>query len=90
MIYIVYFDFTEPRWGRDVLINRIKESDAWARLGGGAYLVKSNKTAKELRDYYRTGLDNVNDKIYVGEVKAPAAWYGMPKDVSDWIVNNVK
>lgn len=89
MIYIVSYDLSEPGQRYDELVNKIKEADAWARLGGSAYLVKSDKSAADLRNKYRTVMDD-NDKIYVGVVTAPAAWYGMPKDVSDWIVNNVK
>ena len=58
-------------------------------MGESAYLVDSDKTAIELRDDYRTVLD-ANDKLYVGQVIAPAAWYGMPEEVSNWIFDKLK
>lgn len=89
MIYIVSYDLSEPGQNYDALIEKIKESDAWARLGGSSYLVESTKDAKELRDEYKTLLDS-NDKLYVGKVEAPAAWTGMPTDVSTWILEKLK
>ncbi|MBO7415996.1 MAG: hypothetical protein J6U22_05415 [Bacteroidaceae bacterium] len=89
MVYIVSYDLSEPGQKYETLIGKIKESLAWARLGQSAYLVESEQSAVELRNYYRNELDN-NDKIYVGKVCAPAAWFGMPKDVTDWILEKVK
>ena len=37
----------------------------------------------------KRALDN-NDKLYVGIVKAPAAWVGMPEEVSKWIKDHVE
>lgn len=50
--------------------------------------MESEKTAVELRDKYCECLDS-NDKIYVGKITAPAAWFGMPKDVTEWIKEKV-
>ena len=84
MIYIVSYDLLEPGQNYDNLIEKIKESGSWAKLGGSAYLVDSTKSAVELRDEYKTFL-NSNDKLYVGRIEAPAAWTGMPQDVTQWI-----
>lgn len=89
MIYIVSYDLMNPGQRYDELISKIKESQAWARLGGSAYLVNSDKSPVDLRNYYKSCLDE-NDKIYVGKVSAPAAWHGMPKDVTDWILSKMK
>lgn len=89
MIYIVSYDLLSLGQRYDELISKIKESPAWARLGGSTYLVESTKSATELRDDYKSFLDE-NDKIYVGKVSAPAAWHGMPHDVSDWIISKLR
>ena len=89
MVYIVSYDLQEPEKKYEELLAKIKEASAWAKLGGSAYLIVSDKTPVELRNEYRNVLDD-NDKIYVGTVNPPAAGYGMPKDVSDWILKNVK
>ena len=89
MIYIVSYDLSNSGQRYDELISKIKESPAWARLGGSAYLVESDKSATDLRNNYKSCLDE-NDKIYVGRVSAPAAWSGMPHDVSDWIISKLR
>lgn len=84
MIYIVSYDLVEPGQKYEQLIALIKQERAWARLGGSAYLVDSDETAVALRDKYRQAIDH-NDILYVGVAKAPAAWIGLPNEVSDWI-----
>ena len=89
MIYIVSYDLVEPGRSYNTLVNKIKESDDWAKLGGSAYLIESVKSAIELRDEYKGCIDS-NDKLYVGVVEAPAAWIGMSEDVSNWIKKHLK
>lgn len=89
MVYIVSYDLVEPGQRYEDLINLIKQERSWARLGGSAYLVESSLTAVELRDRYKEALDG-NDKLYVGKVSTPAAWYGLSDQVSGWIKDNLK
>lgn len=84
MIYIVTYDLSQPGQNYDKLLNLIKAEMDWARLGGSSYLVESNSTAVALRDKYKAALDS-NDQLYVGAVSSPAAWTGMPNDVTEWI-----
>lgn len=84
MIYIVSYDLSEPGQCYEQLVKKIQESAQWAKLGGSAYMIESDKTAVELRDKFIEVLDT-NDKLYVGQVNAPAAWFGMPKEVTEWI-----
>ncbi len=88
-IYFISYDLGEPNRKYDELLALIKEESAWARLGGSAYLVKSGKTAVQLRDRLKSVLD-IDDKLYVGRAYAPAAWYNLSKEVSQWIKNNLE
>lgn len=89
--YIVTYDLRKEISAVDYerLITLIKEDGIWARLGGSSYLIQSHSTAVELRDKYKLALDK-NDMLYVGEVTAPAAWFGYSKEVSDWIISKLK
>lgn len=89
--YIVTYDLRkeESSINYQRLIDLIKEDGIWARLGGSSYLIQSCSTAVELRDKFKCALDH-NDMLYVGEVTAPAAWYGYSKEVSDWIISKLK
>lgn len=88
MIYIVSYDLSVPGQRYEELSALIKKQGAWARLGGSAFLIESDKTAVELRDIFKAALDS-NDKLYVGIVTAPAAWTGMSSGVSEWIKNRL-
>lgn len=89
--YIVTYDLRneESSTSYQKLLELIKEGGVWARLGGSSYLVECECTPVELRDKFRTVLDQ-DDKLYVGEVTAPAAWIGYTNDVSDWIKEKLK
>lgn len=90
-VYIVTYDlkseYTSQKY--EQLIELIKQEGVWARLGGSSYLIVSDKDPVTLRDRLKTALD-VNDVLYVGEVIAPAAWYGYSKEISDWIIEKLK
>jgi hypothetical protein len=88
-VLIVIYDLTNPGQNRGQLITMIKKYKAWARLGGSAYLVKTDDSPAEVRDKLKRVLI-AGDKIYVGLAKAPAAWRGMSDDVSKWIHANQK
>ena len=88
MIYIVSFDLCAPGQRYDDLFSLINKEGKWARLGGSAFLLESDKSAVELRDIFKNVLDG-NDKLYVGKVEAPAAWTGMSDEVSEWIKNKL-
>lgn len=88
MVFIISYDLCLPGQRYDDLIELIKKEGNWARLGGSAYLLESNKTAVEIRDLLKGALD-CNDKLYVGKVTAPAAWSGMSEKVSEWIKNKL-
>ena len=87
-VLIISYDLTKPGQHYEPLIKRIKELGGWARLGGSSYLVSTEYTPVQVRDYLWQVMDK-SDKIFVGTCPAPAAWHGMPQDVSDWILNNL-
>ncbi|HNT26562.1 MAG TPA: SinR family protein [bacterium] len=88
MAYIISYDLKDPGKNYEKLLHIIKGYENWARLGGSAYIIITTKTPVEVRDSLNKALDN-NDKLYVGLVKAPAAWQGMPDEVSTWLRNNL-
>ena len=87
LVLIVSYDLVNPGQNYGPLIQAIKASDSWARLGGSAYLIATNDEPKIVRDRLNLHLDQ-NDKLYVGTAPAPAAWFGLPEDVSNWIHAN--
>lgn len=88
-VLIVSYDLVNPGQNYERLIKLIKQSGSWARLGGSAYLILTASTPVEIRDKLMAALDS-NDKLFVGTAPAPAAWAGVPDDVSNWILANQK
>lgn len=84
MVYIITYDLREPGQRYDELISRIKSYNVWAKIGYSCFLIETNATAVQVRDSLRPAID-VNDRLFVGVVNAPAAWFGLPENVSQWI-----
>ena len=82
--YIISYDLHSPGQNYEALLKTIKSYSMWARLGGSAYIIETTKSHIEIRDNLSTVLDK-NDKLFVGLISAPAAWYNLPTDVSDWL-----
>ncbi len=87
--FIITYDLSSPGRNYEELLKQIKKYPHWAKLCESSYLITSIKNAVEVRDHLKKYIDE-NDKIYVGAVVAPAAWYGMSDSVSNWILKNVK
>ena len=87
--FIISYDLSQPGQNYEELLKIIKSFSAWAKLGGSAYVILTTKSHIEIRDHLQTVLDS-NDKLFVGKVSAPAAWYGLGTDVSNWLRDKLK
>lgn len=87
--YIISYDLSKPGQNYEELLKRIKSYSTWARLGGSAYIIETESNYVQVRDYLMQVLDK-NDKLFVGEVSAPAAWYGLGTEVSNWLIDKLK
>jgi len=87
-VYIISYDLSSPGQNYERVLKAIKANNAWARLGGSSYVVISNNTEVQIRDLIMNEMDT-NDKLFVGILKAPAAWYGLGDEVSDWLKKNL-
>lgn len=88
-VYIISYDLVAPGKNYERVIEKIKKSPGWARIGGSAYIILSDQTAAEVRDSIGGALDS-NDKLFVGAIGAPAAWTGLTDQVSQWLKANLK
>ena len=67
----------------------IRKYDKYAFLSKGSCIIWTTATAVGVRDNLLNGL-NQGDKIFVGELSAPAAWNNLSKEVAEYIVKNLK
>ncbi len=88
-VLIITYDLSSPGRNYEELLKQIKSYPSWAKLCESSYLITTPKTPVDVRDHLKSYIDN-NDKIYVGVVVAPAAWFGMSDSVSNWILKYVK
>jgi hypothetical protein len=86
--YIISYDLNNPGQNYENVLRVIKSYNAWARLGGSAYIVITTSTAVEIRDSILKEMDS-NDQLFVGNIQPPAAWFGLGDEVSNWIKNNL-
>ena len=84
---IITYDLYKPGANYELLLRKIKSFGPWAKLGGSSYLIITSKTPVEVRNVLQEALDR-NDKLFVSVCPPPSAWYGLPEDVSKWILNN--
>jgi hypothetical protein len=87
--FIISYDLHQPGQNYEELLKKIKSYSGWARLGGSAYIIQTENNHVQVRDNLKEVLDK-NDKLFVGTVKAPAAWYGLGTDVSNWLMDKLK
>jgi len=87
--YIISYDLIQPGKNYEELLKIIKAYLNWARLGGSAYVVQTEESSVQIRDKLLTVLDT-NDKLFVGTISAPAAWYGLGTEVSNWLIDKLK
>lgn len=85
--YIVTYDLRQPGRNYDDLYARIKSYPKWARLTESSWGIVSSETSSDIRDHLAEAVDE-NDKLLVGVLGRPSAWYGLSKSISDWIKAN--
>lgn len=87
--YMVSYDLVSPGKNYERVLAIVKDNPGWARLGGSAYIVLSDRSPSEIRDAIKVAMDT-NDKLFVGAIGAPAAWVGLGDEVSEWLKKNLK
>lgn len=85
---IVSYDLHKPEKNYEGLIQKIRSYGKWAKLGGSAYLIITSQTVTQVRDNLSALID-ADDSLFVGTCPVPAAWKGLPDDVSKWILENL-
>lgn len=88
-VLIISYELTNPGRNSEPLIQQIKTLGGWARLSASTYLVLTENTPVQVRDYLGQTMDK-SDKLYVGAAPAPSAWKGLPDAVGEWIRNSHK
>ncbi|WP_242916334.1 hypothetical protein [Pontibacter liquoris] len=87
--YLIGYDLNKSGQNYDALINRIKEiSSIWWHNLDSTWIIKSNSSAKDIRDDLKLYID-ANDELLVAGLTGEAAWAGFKDKGSTWLLNNI-
>jgi hypothetical protein len=88
-VYCISYDLLTPGKDYESLINAIKSYGVWWHQTGSVWMITSNRSAEDIRDYLMNYLDE-NDKIFVIEVVENWGGRGFSKKEYDWVRNCFK
>lgn len=88
---IVIFEFKESNLSKLVSFkDMLRKYGGYAFITSGSCIIWTNDAVAVVRDNLKTGI-GLGDKIFVGEVKAPAAWVtSVSQEVTDYLQKNLK
>lgn len=91
--FIIIFQFQPLSFAKVAPFkDMIRAYGSYAFVSDNSCVIWSNSlttTAVGIRDYLKTGMGS-NDKLFVAEISAPAAWSALETNVSDYLVKNLK
>lgn len=86
-VYQINYDLRKQK-DYSSLIERIKSYGTWCHPLESVWIIVTNQTAAQVRDYLATVMDN-DDGVLVTRLQGEAAWYGLSNEVSQWIQSNL-
>ena len=88
--YMIGYDLNKPIQNYTDLINAIKKVGSnWWHCLDSTWIVKTDKTAAQIRDELTPHIDQQNDELLVAKLTGDAAWTGFDTDCSNWLKNNL-
>jgi|WetSurMetagenome_2_1015567.scaffolds.fasta_scaffold973459_1 hypothetical protein len=88
---IIIFEFHQSNLNKlPQFKDMIRRYGSYAFITNNSCIIWTNDTDVMVRDYLKTGI-GPNDKIFVGNISAPAAWVtSISQEVTDYIIKNLK
>jgi hypothetical protein len=86
--YLIGYDLNKPGKDYDKLIEAIKGYGTWWHHLDSTWIIKTNNSAVEIRDYLWKFMDN-SDELLVVRLSGEGAWGGFNAEGSKWLKNNL-
>ncbi len=86
--YIIGCALSRPSQDYPALFEAIKSYECWWHHLDTIWIVKTDQSAVQIRDYLRQFIDQ-SDELFVGQLSGAAAWTGIPENGSNWLKNNL-
>jgi hypothetical protein len=86
--FLITYDLNTQGQNYKGLNDAIKSYDNWAKIATTTYIIKSSSNTGAIRDHLRKFIDD-NDELIVAELTGVTSWYGLSKEVADWLLKNL-
>ena len=84
MVFIVTYDLKKPDRDYEDLVKGLKSFGTWWHQTGSAWLIVTNKSTLEVRDYLKQFIDS-NDQLFVAQLQKNWAASGFTSKEYDWL-----
>jgi hypothetical protein len=84
--YLIGYDLNKSGQNYTDLIEKIKTIGNWWHHLDSTWIVKSNSSAEQIRDFLRPYIDQ-NDELLVVRLNVESAWYGFNGEGATWLRN---
>jgi hypothetical protein len=88
-IHWVNYDLNKTGQNYDGLITYLKSHDTWCKPLKSSFLVVTSLSVAQLRDGILKHIDTNDDVLVINVDGKPGAWYGLPDDVSNWLLKHL-
>lgn len=86
--YLVSYDLIGPNRDYEKVADVLRTYGYRSRPLESVWLIKTSKTAVEVRNHIKTALDS-NDKLLVTKLTGEAAWKNLSDKTGAWIKDNL-
>ena len=86
--YLIGYDLRKPGRNYDSLYQAIESYTNWAHLLGSEWAIVTDKPAEDVRNHLLKHID-ANDGLTVITARAPGAWSGLSRELTDWLKRNL-
>jgi hypothetical protein len=86
-LYLICYDLNSPGQDYKDLIEQIKSYGTWWHHLDSTWIIKSSKTAKQIREHLSKYIDG-NDELLVIQFGDEWAGKGFKQRAYDWLYNN--
>lgn len=82
-VYQISYDLRKQR-NYDALYERIKSYGTWCHVLESSWVIATNQSAAQIRDYLLGVLDK-DDGLLVTRLSGEAAWFGLGQQRDNWL-----
>jgi len=86
--YLIGYDLKTKGQNYNCLYDKIKNNYSYWHCLDSTFLVKTNQTSVQIRDFLKPCLDS-NDSLLVVTLSGEAAWAGFSDDCGQWLKKNL-